>query len=189
MSKNTSKSKLIAQKTIMETFKILQKNGGEMRGKDVVDTIRETVKFNEYEKHQYERTGYIRWESILHFYTIDCIKAGFLRKQKGIWYLTQEGEDAIKLGKEKLLDAATKKYREWDAKNHEKQNREENDEDLNIETTNDKTQKQTALLGQYETSAIEGLREYLIEKNPYEFQRYGSYLTKSNELSHFTYCT
>jgi restriction system protein len=25
---------------------------------------------------------------------IDCIKAGFLVKKKGIWFLTPEGEDA-----------------------------------------------------------------------------------------------
>jgi hypothetical protein len=28
----------------------------------------------------------------MHFYTIDCIKAGYLRKTKGVWYLTPEGE-------------------------------------------------------------------------------------------------
>ncbi len=49
-----------------------------MRGKDVVDRIRETVDFDEYASHVYEKTGYVRWESILHFYTIDCMKAGFL---------------------------------------------------------------------------------------------------------------
>lgn len=168
--KKISKSKLIAQKTIYATFKILQEGGGEMRGKEVVDKIRETVEFNDYEKHRYEKTGYIRWESILHFYTIDCMKAGFLRKQKGIWYLTEEGEEAIKFGPEKLLDTATKKYREWDAKNKKEKEFEESDEDLDIETTEDKIQKQSALLEQYESSALEGLRDYIIEKNPYEFQ-------------------
>lgn len=168
--KKISKTKLIAQKTIYATFKILREAGGEMRGKEVIDKIRETVEFNDYEKHRYEKTGYIRWESILHFYTVDCMKAGFLRKQKGIWYLTKEGEEAIKLGAEELLDTATKKYREWDAKNKKDKNIEESDDDLDIVTTEDKIQKQSALLEQYETSALEGLREYLIDKNPYEFQ-------------------
>lgn len=168
--KKTSKSKIIAQKTIFATFKILQGAGGEMRGKEVVDKIRETLDFDEYEEHRYEKTGYIRWESILHFYTIDCMKAGFLRKQDGVWYLTEEGEAAIKLGPENLLETATKKYREWDVKNKKEKNVEASDEDLEIETADDKTQKQSALLEQYETSALEGLRDYLIEKNPYEFQ-------------------
>lgn len=84
MPKEKSKSKVIAEKTIFAAFKILQENGGELRGKEVVDRIRETVAFDEYEKHRYEKTGYIRWESILHFYTVDCLKAGYLRKHKGV---------------------------------------------------------------------------------------------------------
>lgn len=179
--KKTSRSKLIAQKTIFATFKILQANGGEMRGKDVVDKIRDTVDFDEYENHVYEKTGYVRWESILHFYTIDCMKAGYLRKQTGIWYLTQEGEEAIKLGPEKLLETATKKYREWDAKSKSEKSKSktsEIDDDIDIQEE-DVAQKQSALLEQYETRAMEGIREYVISKNPYEFQDLVAILLKS----------
>ena len=56
-----SKSLIIAEKTIFATFKILKDAGGEMSGKDVLTKIRDTVEFNEYEKHRYEKTGYIRW--------------------------------------------------------------------------------------------------------------------------------
>lgn len=89
--KKTSKSKSIAQKAVFAALTILKNAGGEMRGKEVIDKIRETVDFDDYAKHVYEKTGYVRWESILHFYTIDCMKAGFLRKQTGIWYITPEG--------------------------------------------------------------------------------------------------
>jgi restriction system protein len=161
-----SKSKKIAEKTIFSTLNILKENGGEMRGKEVVDKIRETIEFDEYEKHRYEKTGYIRWESILHFYTIDCMKAGFLRKNKGMWILTEEGENAIKLGPEKLLSTATKIYREWDAKR-----KKEKDEDDDIEEIkSDKGQAQKARLSQYEENANNGLRNFIISKNPYEFQ-------------------
>ena len=162
-----SKSKIIAEKTIYATLKILKKAGGEMRGKDVVDNIRETVSFNDYEMHRYKKTGYIRWESILHFYTIDCMKAGFLRKNKGMWILTKEGEDAIKLGPEKLLSTATKIYREWDAK-RKKEKAEDVEEDEEIKS--DKGQAQKALISQYEDNANSGLRNFIIDKNPYEFQ-------------------
>ena len=162
-----SKSKKIAEKTIFATLNILKKNGGEMRGKEVVDNIRETVEFDEYEKHRYEKTGYIRWESILHFYTIDCMKAGFLRKNKGMWILTEEGEDAIKLGPEKLLSTATKIYREWDAKR--KKEKDEDDDDIE-EIKSDKGQAQKARLSQYEENANSVLRNFIISKNPYEFQ-------------------
>lgn len=173
--KKQSKSEKIAQKTIFATFQILKENGGEMRGKEVIEQIRKRVSFDDYENHIYEKTGYVRWESILNFYTIDCIKAGFLRKQSGIWYLTHEGEEAMQLGAEKLLKLANKKYREWN-KNKEIEPTLEDDIDLQEQN---KAQQQTALLEQYETQAIEGIREYVIAKNPYEFQDLVAILLKA----------
>ena len=169
MGKGKSKSKIIAEKTIYTAFNILKENGGELRGKDVVDKIRESVYFNEYEKHRYEKAGYIRWESILHFYTIDCMKAGFLRKNKGLWILTNEGEEAIKLGSEKLLSTAIKIYREWDAKRKKEGNSKDEDDDL-PEIQTDKGQAQQAIIDQLEENAITGIRNFILRKNPYEFQ-------------------
>jgi restriction system protein len=166
--KKTSRTKLIAQKTIFATMEILKKAGGEMRGNEVLEKIRNTLEFDDYEKHVYEKTGYVRWESILHFYTIDLTKAGYMRKQKGVWYITDEGEKALKLGPEKLLETATKKYWQWDAA--QKKKKDEDSNDLEIENAEDKSQKQEALLDQYESRALDGIRDYLVLKNPYEFQ-------------------
>ena len=177
--KKPSRSKQIAQKTIYAAFKILKANEGQMRGKDVVDGVRDTLEFDEYEMHRLEKTGYVRWESILHFFTVDCIKAGFLRKQKGIWFLTEEGEKAMDKGPETLLETATKKYREWDAQNKSKKERKNIEEDLEIEDAEDKAQKQEALLEQFEASALDGIRDYIIEKNPYEFQDMVAILLKA----------
>lgn len=175
--KKVSKSTKIARKTVYETFKILKEAGGEMRGKEVIENISARVEFDDYEKHRFEKTGYIRWQSILHFYTIDCMKAGFMRKQKGIWYLTEEGEEAINLGPEKLLEVVTKKYREWHAR--EKLKEDKNAVDDNDLEEEDPDQKQTALLEQYESQALEGIREFIISKNPYEFQDLAAILLKS----------
>jgi len=101
-----SPSRRSAAKTLFETFKILKEAGGQLSGKQVIEKLRETVELTDWEKQVYEKTGYIRWESILLFFTIDAIKAGFLRKNKGIWYLTVEGYQAIKLGPVKLLETA-----------------------------------------------------------------------------------
>lgn len=162
-----SKTRKIAEKAIFAAFKILKDYGGEMRGKDVVDKIRETTSFDDYESHRFEKTGYIRWESILHFYTIDCMKAGFLRKQKGIWYLTDEGEKAIGLGPEVLLSTATRLYREWDSK------RKAEDDikgDLGEFTEDSAAKVQKSLISQYEEEAHNGISDFIRGKNPYEFQ-------------------
>lgn len=178
--KKKSRSKVIAEKTIFAAFEILKEAGGEMRGSDVVDKIREKLDFDDYEKFVYEKTGYVRWESILHFYTIDCMKAGFLTKQSGIWYLTEEGKEAMKLGPEKLLETATKKYREWDTKNKKDKDPDTVGSEFEAdEIVENKSQIQEALLNQYEIRASEGLREFIIKKNPYEFQHLVSILLKA----------
>ena len=166
-----SRSVQIAEKTVFATFKILKEAGGELRGKEVLQRIADTVPFDDYEKHQYEKTGYIRWRSILHFYSIDCIKAGYMRKSKGLWILTKEGEEALKLGPEKLLSSATASYRAWDA--GRKKDTLVTEEDIgNLEAVveSDKGQAQKARLDQYEEDASNGIREFVLAKNPYEFQ-------------------
>ena len=177
--KKESKSKIIAQKVIYAAFKILKENGGKMRGKQIVDEIRNTTSFDDYENHIFEKTGYVRWEAILSFYTIDCMKAGFLTKQAGVWYLTQEGEEAMKQGAEKLLEMANQKYREWDTKNRVNKDKPSDLDNDTVSLNEENTQKQSVLLEQYETRALEGIREFVIEKNPYEFQDLVAILLKS----------
>jgi restriction system protein len=161
-----SKTRDLAATIIFEAFKILKDAGGELRGKEVMEKIEKTIPLDDWAKETYEKTGNVRWQSILHFYTIDCIKSGFLEKEKGIWTLTKEGEEAIKLGSVELLNKATKLYREWDANRKDKED--VNQEDLELDTEPDQLQK--ANLEQLEEKAIDGLRKYLISKNPYEFQ-------------------
>ena len=157
---NLSQSKQTAVKTIFAAMQILKKAGGELPGKEVIARVGQEVELSEFEKERYEKTGYIRWQSILHFWTIDCMKAGYLRKQKGIWYLTKEGETALKKGPVGFLESATEKYREW------KRNRVKDDE-TDIEADE---QFQKIKLDDLEEQALEGLREYIIAKNAYEFQ-------------------
>lgn len=167
--KKLAPSKQSAAKTIFATLNILKKAGGQLPGKQVIDTIRQTVELSDWEKETYETTGYIRWESILHFYTIDCIKAGFLRKNKGTWYLTEEGDKAIKLGPVKLLETASKLYRSWAADNKGKTSNASSDADvIESEANNQKIQKAT--LEQLEEQAISGIKDHIRNKTPYEFQ-------------------
>lgn len=165
-----SPSKSSAAKTVFAAFKILKSAGGQLPGREVMQRIREAVDFTEWEKQIYEKTGYVRWESILHFYTIDCLKAGFFRKNKGVWYITEEGEKAIELGPLKLLESATRAYRKWVSENKDIKNKKSSDVIEIAELDENKTQTQKANLDLLEEQAIAGLKEYIRSKNPYEFQ-------------------
>ncbi|MDR2414059.1 MAG: restriction endonuclease, partial [Odoribacteraceae bacterium] len=102
-----------------------------------------------------ERTRNIRWESIFGLFSIDCTKAGFLVKNKGIWFLTNEGKKAMELGEEHLLKAAREGYKKWQ-NNIDNEIADENTQEIRIEAL--------------EEQAIYGIREFIKRKNAYEFQ-------------------
>lgn len=169
-TKLISLSKQTASKSIFAAFKILKSAGGQLPGKDVINKLRETIDLNEWEKQIYEKTGYVRWESIFHFYTIDCIKAGYLRKNKGVWYLTDEGDKAISLGAINLLDSATKVYKQWAIQNKQQKTDITKGSPETIEIEQNPSQEQKANLDIVEEQAIAGIKEFIKAKNPYEFQ-------------------
>jgi restriction system protein len=100
---------------------------------------------------------------LLHFFTIDCIKAGYLVKKKGVWYLTPEGENALKLGEVGLLNTATTAYKKWSDENQRVIEVQDDD-------TGEEEQEQEANIDEIEQMAIDGLKKQIGLKNPYEFQ-------------------
>ncbi len=162
--KKLSKSRELAAKVIFAALQILKENGGELNGREVVEKVGQRVELDDWAKSKYEKSGYIRWQSILHFFSIDCIKAGYLIKKKGTWYLTPEGESAISLGEVELLESATKAYRKW----KKEKETEANDEEVDDTSSSDKEQEAT--IDEIEQIALDGIKSHIKSKNPYEFQ-------------------
>jgi len=175
-----SKSKALAVKVIFASLNILKEKGGELSGREVIDEVQKRVNLDEWAKERYEKTGYIRWHSILHFYSIDCIKAGFLVKKKGIWFLTPEGEEALKLGEIGLLNEATKKYKEWKLKKDLA-----SEQNLIEEQSNGVAEREQELaIDEIEQLALDGIRKAINTKNPYEFQDLAAALLRA--MGYFT---
>ncbi len=159
-----SRSRELAAKVIFAALQILNEKGGQAPGREVLSEVEKRVTLDDWAKATYEKSGYIRWQSILHFFSIDCIKAGYLVKKKGVWYLTPEGENALKLGEVGLMKAATAAYRDW--KNENQPTEVVEDQDVSDEGQ----QGQEATIHEIEQLAIEGLKKQINHKNPYEFQ-------------------
>jgi len=159
-----SRTRELAATVIFAAFQILKEKGGQAPGREVIAEVEKRVDLNDWAKATYEKSGYIRWQSILHFFSIDCIKAGYLIKKKGVWYLTPEGEKAIKLGQVGMLDAATDAYWKWKNENRPVETVEDQD------VSNEGQQGQEATIHEIEQLAIEGLKKQINFKNPYEFQ-------------------
>ena len=79
-----SKSRELAAKVIFAALQILKEAGGQAPGREIVAAVEKRITLDEGAKATYEKSGYVRWQSILHFFSIDCIKAGYLIKKKGV---------------------------------------------------------------------------------------------------------
>ncbi|HMQ79326.1 MAG TPA: Mrr restriction system protein [Ignavibacteria bacterium] len=160
-----SPARKTATKVLFEAFKVLKENGGQLRSKDVINQIRNRIELTDWEKERFEKSGYVRWESILHFYTINATKSGFLRKDKRMWILTEEGEKAMKKGPAEFFELAKEGYKKWRLENPV-ENKESEDAVISEETE----ELQTLNLEKAEEQAFEGIKEFIYKKNPYEFQ-------------------
>ena len=164
--KAKSKSYQTASKTMFAAMTILSKNGGSMPVRELMLEVEKTVVLSDWEKEVLENTGNIRWQSIMHFSSVDYVKAGYLLKKKGHWTITQEGEEVIKLGAEKMQDKAQQQYREWRASKE----RTSEPQTTASEETEDPVKEAIIELENLEEQANNGIRDYIRGKNPYEFQ-------------------
>lgn len=133
----------------------------------LMQEIEKTVELSAWEKETLENTGNIRWQSNMHFTSVDYVRAGYLIKKKGNWTITPEGEDALKLGAEKLRDEAWKRYKAW---YRGKEQTTDEKPAAQPEEENDPAKETMIELETLEERAANGIREYLKSKNPYEFQ-------------------
>ena len=169
-----SRSKDLAARVVYAALQILKEKGGQAPRKDLIEEVPNRVQLDDWARTVYEKTGYLRWQSKLSFFSIAYLKAGFLLKNKGSWYLTPEGERALDLGPADMLRAAQAAYSRWKAQKSDSTNpeadpeeEEEEGEDGGEPTT---PQHPAATLDQTQELASTGLKEQINLRNAYEFQ-------------------
>ena len=175
--KEKSKSQVLKEKLTFAAFKILKENGGELAGRELMDIIDKELDLDDWATERYEKTGNTRWKSILHFASIACVKAGFLVKRKGIWSLTQEGENAMAKGEKGLYADARREFRKW-----KKENKTDEIDDVEDEPLAD--ENHGFPIDQIEQIASEGLKNHIESLNPYEFQDLSAALLRG--MGYFT---
>jgi restriction system protein len=162
-----SRSKEIAAKVIEAAFKILKDSGGSLRASELMNKIEKSIPLDSYELEKFESNGNARWTSILHFYSIGCIKAGYITKHKGVWTLTSEGEILIPKGGTQILDSVDKSYKAWkQQRDSETENMVGHSQESDIPIHYEIQAKNDEL----ESKALDGIIGYIRKKNPYEFQ-------------------
>lgn len=147
---------------LRKLFEILLANPDGMQAKNAIETLVNSVELTDHERGEYE-TGGRRFDKIVRFCTVDAVKAGWMRKNKGTWTLTEEGKEAL----EKIPDPdefyreASRLYRKW-------QQAQEDDTEVSDETTQELEAKIT--YEEAEEQAWKEIAAYLETIDPYELQ-------------------
>lgn len=159
-----SRTKACATKTLYAVMKEMIRRGGSIPAKEIYPWVNDHVELTAWEKEPAGKMGYIRWTNSFQFYSIDYQKAGFIIKKNGTWYITPEGEKALKKNPEEVMNTANAAYHEWRRLNPK-------DDNPTEEPTDETVEKDNAVnLDLLESDARDGIRKYIISKSPYEFQ-------------------
>ena len=94
-------------------FEAIKAAGGTLPLRRVKAEVASRVLLTQADKHVFQKSGYVRWESVLHFYSIDCVKAGLLTKDSGLWSLTEAGLQAATLPGGEIMAMAVAGYKAW----------------------------------------------------------------------------
>jgi len=145
-------------------MKEMNRRGGSMPAKELYPYVNENVELTDWEKEPAGKMQYIRWTNSFQFYSIDYQKAGFIVKKSGNWYLTPEGEAALKKTPEEVMNNANDAYHAWKKARDIEDNPDEEPTDNTAESDN------YMKLEQLESDAREGIKAFIASKDPYEFQ-------------------
>ncbi len=160
---------------LRELFTILMATPEGMRASEALQLLASRFTLTPYEASNYE-SGARRFEKIVRFATVDCVKAGWLVKDKGIWSITEAGQAAHAdlQDPEAFYKRACKLYGEWKAAQPDAEagpaaapsgaNALADDpEDSNAKTV-------SVTFEEAEEQAWAEISQYLRAMNPYDFQ-------------------
>lgn len=168
-----SKTIELAKELEYQTLKALSENGGELARSQLMEILREKVPLDDWAKAVLEKTGYIRWEAILQFYSIDLVKAGFITKNRknGTWYITEDGEKALPQGKEKIFNLAQEKYKQWRENTISAVENLITDTEVSDEQIEETSQNTASILEDAQNKAYESFKNFITKNfDPYSFQ-------------------
>ncbi len=158
---------------LRELFSILMATPEGMRATDALQVLASRFTLTPYEAGYYE-SGSRRFEKIVRFATVDCVKAGWMVKDKGIWNVTDAGEAAhAELpDPEAFYKRACKLYAEWKAAQPDSEgSAAEVAAVVNaVDDVDNNAKAASVTFEEAEEQAWAELSQYLRAMNPYEFQ-------------------
>jgi restriction system protein len=151
---------------LRKLFEILLANPDGLQARDALAQVEAAVQLTPYEQGKYD-SGERRFDKIVRFATVDCVKAGWFLKHKGRWTITDEGKKAFAAlpDPEDFYRRAVKLYNEWKASQPAAETGGE-------EAPADETGAKAAIITfeEAEEQAWREIQQYLEKMKPYDFQ-------------------
>jgi restriction system protein len=154
-------------------FKILLEQPEGLAAKEIIKRMEQVVPPTEFEKADYPKhPGIQRFGKIIRFATIGPVKAGWLIKEKGRWYLTEEGKKAYFKFEdpEAFRRESSRLYYQWLDK-QPKESAEAADEFHEEIGTSERIADASSTLEEAEETAWKEIEEYIQAINPYDLQK------------------
>ena len=158
---------------LRELFSILIAAPEGMRASDALQALASRFTLTPYEADNYE-SGARRFEKIVRFATVDCVKAGWLVKDKGIWSITDAGQAAHAelADPEAFYKRACKLYAEWKAAQPDAEGSAAAVASATsaVEDVGNNAKAASVTFEESEEQAWAEVSQYLRAMNPYDFQ-------------------
>ena len=155
---------------LRKLFELLMAAPDGMPAQQALKALAGSVALTAYESGVYESSGDRRFEKIVRFATVDCVKAGWLLKHKGTWTLTPAGVKAYQTygDPEFFYKGAVKLYNAWRASQQGTAPQPEAESSFPV--LNDGEKEARITFEQAEEQAWSEIEQFLRAMNPYDFQ-------------------
>jgi restriction system protein len=159
-------------------FDILKQSPEGMPAAAALERLAASIQLTEYEAGTYA-SGSRRFEKIVRFATVDCVKAGWLVKNKGTWMVTESGLEAHRrfTDPEAFYKEAVRLYHAW------KKGRQVSEEGVGQPTSEpdaeDAEKSSRITFERAEEEAWGEIEAHVSAMDPYEFQRLVADLLKA----------
>lgn len=158
MSGVYSRTAQCGMKVMFAAMRLLKEQGGSCRLSVLRSLLGECCDFSGWELENVG--GSVRWHNFLSWYSSCYVAAGFIRKQRGTWYLTEDGVACLSSSSESAaFDLATAAYKKCSGV-------------ASASPSGDilPASSSSLTLGEMKERADEGLRAAIASRSPYEFQ-------------------
>lgn len=148
-------------------FSLLRDNPEGLEVRKILDHISQNVELTGFELGEYPSTpNKPRYEKIVRFASIPLVKAGWITKGKGKWYLTDDGLAAYQKyeNPEHFFKEGARLYQKW------KKSREKISEFAAEQLDEEDPSGSALTLEEAQEKAWTELRDYIKEIEPFEFQ-------------------